>query len=118
MFGSANAGATYAAPAPASGPLPNNAAGAGAGNSSSANATPWVLLGLLVAFLAWAVLEHHYSRLRDAVRPQAIGLNLRNMAVLLLGVVVGVNALKIAAAKYQAVGGPGAATITNIIGNV
>jgi hypothetical protein len=90
----------------------------GSGSSSSGSVTPWVVLGLAVLFFIWTVVEHHSERVRNAVSPQAIGLNVRNIAVILLPVIIGVNVLKIAVAKYKAWGLPGGDTAVAIIGNV
>jgi hypothetical protein len=113
----------YGRPATAPGASPqlavtSNVPASGSRSSSPGSVTPWVVLGLAVLFFIWTLVEHHVSRVRDAVSPQAIGINVRNIAVILLPVIIGVNVLKIAAAKYKAWSLPGADTAVAIIGNV
>lgn len=113
----------YGRPATAAGASPQiavtpNAPASSSRSSSSSTVTPWVVLGLAVLFFIWTLIEHHSPRVRNAVSPQAIGLNVRNIAVILLPVIIGVNVLKIAVAKYKAWSLPGADTAVAIIGNV
>jgi hypothetical protein len=96
----ANAGKRYGSAAQASGP---------------AKWFPvWLAIGLALYFV-WAVLEQH-ERIRSAVKPQNIGVNLRNLAVILVTVVLGLNLLKILAAKLCAWGVPGADTVVMLVG--
>jgi len=100
----------------------------GAGNSMATDdahdaATPWVLLGLVILFIAWALIEMK-QRVRDQVNPRNIALNVRNLAAILLPVIVGLALLKIALAKLMAwfgdvpVLGTGLAVLTRIVGMV
>jgi len=53
---------------------------------------------LVLLYLAYAVLEQH-EKLRSALKPENVAVNLRNILVMLLTVILGINVLKIAAAK-------------------
>jgi hypothetical protein len=79
-------------------------------------AIPLALATLLILWLVWAVVELH-PRLRDRLRPANVALNFRYIAVTLATVVIGINLLKVAAAKYKAWGLPGGDTIVALIGN-
>ncbi len=72
---------------------------------------PLVLTGAILFLLGWAILEHHHPKIREALKPGNIGANLHNAVKILATVIVGVPLLKVAAAKYAAVGGPGGATL-------
>lgn len=68
---------------------------------------PIGLVILLALYFLWALVEQH-ERLRTAVRPQNVGINLRNIAVIMLTVILGLNFSKILTAKAVAWGIPGA----------
>lgn len=74
----------------------------------------FLALGLVLYFV-WALVEQH-ERVRNAVRPQNVGLNLRNIAVILLTVVLGLNLLKVITAKLCAWGVPGAKWAVVLVG--
>lgn len=62
---------------------------------------PFVLLGGVVLYFVWAILEQH-EKIKGSLKPQAIGINLRNLAVVMVTVILGLNIFKIAAVKYSA----------------
>jgi hypothetical protein len=103
--------------------IPNAAVhGAQAGSRPGRGGVPaeehlaFVLGGAIVLYLVYAVLERH-ERLRDAVKGQNVLINLRNIAVILTTVVVGINLLKVLAAKLVAWKVPGAVHFAHIVGN-
>lgn len=64
-----------------------------------------IALGLSIAlYFVWAILEQH-QRIKAALEPRSIGLNIRNIAVILATVVLGLNVFKIGAVKYSALTG-------------
>ena len=63
--------------------------------------TPWALLGLLIVYVVWAVLEQH-QRIKAQIRPSNIAMNLRNLAAIILPVILGIALLKVALAKLHA----------------
>lgn len=65
---------------------------------------PYALAIAVVLYFVWAVLEQH-QRVKSALKPQAIGINLRNLAVVMVTVILGLNIFKIAAVKYSALTG-------------
>lgn len=71
-----------------------------------------ILLGL---YFAWALLEQH-EKIRTAIKPQAIGVNLRNIAVILVTVILGLNLAKIVVGKLCAWGLPGAKFAQMLVG--
>ena len=84
------------------GAIPNrNLAGKNDAEDRTALWFPWVLLLAVALYFVWAVLEQH-EKIKTAIKPQAIGINLRNLAIILATVVLGLNLFKIAAAKYSA----------------
>jgi thiosulfate reductase cytochrome b subunit len=62
---------------------------------------PFFLVVLVLLYVSYALLEQH-ERLRSALKPENIAVNLRNIVVMLLTVILGINVLKIAAAKCVA----------------
>jgi hypothetical protein len=62
---------------------------------------PYALAIAVVLYFVWAIVEQH-QRVKSALKPQAIGINLRNLAVMLTTVILGLNIFKIAAVKYSA----------------
>jgi hypothetical protein len=102
--------------------LPTAAVAAGAAQRSrSSNEAqgvylPWVYAGLVVLYLVYAVIEQH-EKLKSAIEPKNIGINLRNIAVILVPVILGINLLKILSVKLVAWGVPGAKYFVAIVGN-
>jgi hypothetical protein len=95
---------------------------AGAKDQGGVSASLGVTLPLTITIAAllligWAILEHHHSKLRAALKPGNIGANLHNAAKILATVVVGVPVLKVAAVKYAAMGLPGGQTLSTWIGS-
>lgn len=74
-----------------------------------------ILVGILILYFTWSLVERH-ERVRDAVQPKAVALNLRNLAAIMLPVLLGIPLLKVAAAKYKAIGGPGGDSIVVYLG--
>ncbi|SRR5258708_28237624 len=75
-------------------------------------------IGLVIAlglYFVWAMLEQH-EKIRTAVKPQAIGLNLRNIAVIIVTVILGLNLAKIVVGKLSAWGIPGAGFAKMLVG--
>lgn len=65
---------------------------------------PFVLIAAVVLYIVYALLEQH-EKLKSAIEPKAIGINFRNIAVMLVTVILGLNIFKIAAVKYSALTG-------------
>lgn len=84
---------------------------------------PFFLVALVLLYLVYALLEQH-QKIRSALNPSAIAVNLRNIVIMLLTVILGINVLKIAAAKAVAwfggipMLGPGARFFARLMGGV
>ncbi|HXJ28219.1 MAG TPA: hypothetical protein VNH17_21055 [Streptosporangiaceae bacterium] len=63
---------------------------------------PFVLVAAVVLYFVWALLEQH-ERVKSAIQPKAIAINLRNLAVIMATVILGLNIFKVAAVKYSAI---------------
>jgi hypothetical protein len=61
---------------------------------------PFVLIIAVALYFVWAILEQH-QKIKTALEPKAIGINLRNLAVIMVTVVLGLNLFKIAAVKIS-----------------
>ena len=61
---------------------------------------PWVLIAAVALYFVWAVLEQH-QKIRTALEPKAIGINLRNLLVIMVTVVLGLNLFKVGAVKLS-----------------
>jgi len=61
---------------------------------------PFVLIIAVALYFVWAILEQH-QRIRTALEPKAIGINLRNLLVIMVTVVLGLNLFKIFAVKVS-----------------
>jgi thiosulfate reductase cytochrome b subunit len=70
-------------------------------NAQVHNFFPFFLVALVLLYVVYAILEQH-QKIRSALNPSAIGVNLRNIVIMLLTVILGINVLKIAAAKAVA----------------
>jgi len=76
------------------------------GRSKSAaddQAVTWFPIVLIIAvalYFVWALLEQH-QKIKTALEPKAIGINLRNLLVIMTTVVLGLNLFKIAAVKIS-----------------
>ncbi len=86
-------------------PTPPVSSSARSGGKSSesaavAMAPVWLLIGVALYFV-WAIVEQH-QRLKSAIQPKHIGINLRNLLVIMVTVVLGLNLFKILAAKLSA----------------
>lgn len=115
MYGRSSAGAVSTSLTP-SASVPGSSGNKSKGNSSDM-ATAILLTIVLGLYMVWALVERH-QKVQDAVQPKAIALNLRNLAAILLPVVLGLPLLKVAAAKYKAVGGPFGDVIVSYLGSV
>ena len=80
---------------------------------------PWLVVGAIVVWVLWAVLERH-EKVREVINPRNIGLNVRNAAVILFTVIVGVPIIKIGVAKYSAFTGgrAGGRLLAQLVGAV
>ncbi|OLB58149.1 MAG: hypothetical protein AUI13_07495 [Gemmatimonadetes bacterium 13_2_20CM_2_69_23] len=70
----------------------------------------WFPIGLVLAlalYFVWALVEQH-QKVKSAIRPANVGINLRNIAVITITVVLMLNVFKIVSAKFVAWGVPGA----------
>lgn len=76
---------------------------------------PIGLVLLLALYFVWALLEQH-EKIRTAVRPQNVGVNLRNIAVIMVTVILGLNLSKIIAAKLCAWNVPGSDFLATLVG--
>lgn len=61
---------------------------------------PWVLVIGVALYFVWAILEQH-EKLKNAIQPKQIGINLRNLLVIMVTVVLGLNLFKIGAVKLS-----------------
>lgn len=102
----------------ASMPIPSAAAASAAASRDGAHplTTAFILAGLVVLYLVYAVLERH-EKLAGAIKGQNMALNLRNLAVMLATVVIGINLLKVLGVKLVAWGIPGAKHFLSFVGN-
>ena len=97
MYGSKKtAPSSQIAPTPS--PSPSRA-GVGAAKSRGSS-FPWVLITAVALYFVWAILEQH-EKLKAAIKPQAIGINLRNLALIMVTVVLGLNLFKVLAVKLS-----------------
>ncbi len=89
-------------------PTPSNTTprvGGGAGSRSQSDAAatlmlPFVLIIAVALYFVWALLEQH-QKIKTALEPKAIGINLRNLLVIMVTVVLGLNLFKILAVKIS-----------------
>ncbi len=89
-------------------PTPSNTTprvGGGAGSRSQSDAAatlmlPFVLIIAVALYFVWALLEQH-QKIKTALEPKAIGINLRNLVVIMVTVVLGLNLFKILAVKIS-----------------
>lgn len=106
-FGSATSGAA-ARIVPLAGPAPTPVASAGRPSASGVQAsaeaakdwTPWVMLALLGLYVLWTVVERH-QRVRGLIQPKNLALNLRNLAAIILPVILGLALLRILLVKVK-----------------
>lgn len=61
---------------------------------------PFVLILGVALYFVWALLEQH-ERFKAAIQPKQIGINLRNLLVIMVTVILGLNLFKIAAVKIS-----------------
>lgn len=111
-YGRSSTGGPTFIPAPGPGSTSSN----GSSGSKTFGIAPMVLLLVFGAlYLLWAVVERH-ERVQSAIQPKALALNARNLIAILLPVIFGIPLLKVAAAKYKALGGPGGDTVVSYFG--
>lgn len=91
------------APAPAfqqasgaSGSTPAGPARGGGAGPQTGSLVWWIVLGGL--FVLWAVV-HQHEKVREAIKPGNVAVNLHNILLIVLATVVGINFVKIALAK-------------------
>lgn len=75
---------------------------------------PFVLAGLVTLYFVYAIVERH-EKLSGALKPANVAINFRNIVVLLIPIVLGLNLLKILGAKLVAWGIPGARYFLQIV---
>ena len=101
--------------------MTNSSASANMAQSSAlsigSTAIPWVVVGLVVLYLAWAIVQQH-QRVQDEIEPRNVALNLHNLWALALPVIVFILLLKVAAGKYAAWKLPGYKAITSVVGAI
>ncbi len=84
-------------------PVPNAAStpkGKTKSSASSEGMFPFVLVAGVALYFVWAILEQH-EKLKSAIQPKQIGINLRNLLVIMVTVVLGLNLFKIGAVKLS-----------------
>lgn len=92
------------APASAAGQTGNARVRGGDPEQTAFRFFPFVLIAAVVLYIVYALLEQN-EKLKTAIEPKAIGINFRNIAVMLVTVILGLNIFKIAAVKYSALTG-------------
>jgi hypothetical protein len=105
MFGNT---ATTARTVPLAGPAPTPMASSGRPSASAVQGsqesakdwTPWVLLTLLGLYLVWSLVERH-QRVRGLIQPKNLALNLRNLAAIVLPVILGLALLRLLLVKLK-----------------
>lgn len=102
-------------PAPGNAPMSSSSSSSSGGGKANSLGTIIMLLIIGGLYLVWALVERH-ERVQNAIQPKALALNARNLVAILLPVVFGIPLLKIGAAKYKALGGPGGDTIVAYLG--
>lgn len=90
-----------------SGPAPSR--------SSGDNSGPILLIAMIGLYLFWAIIEQQ-QKVKDQVKPQNIGLNLRNLFAVALPVAILFLLVKIASVKWKALGLPGGTTFVKVAG--
>jgi hypothetical protein len=69
--------------------------------ASSLALFPYVLVLAVGLYFVYALLEQH-ERFKNAIQPKAIGINFRNIAVIMVTVVLGLTLFKVGAIKLSA----------------
>lgn len=99
--------------------IPNAATsstGASAKGSAGLSAA-WVLGIAIVAYVAYALFQHHHAKLRSVIKPSNIAANIHNLAIFTLMLIIVGPLLRVFAAKWKAWGLPGGDTMVQIAGN-
>jgi hypothetical protein len=123
MYGSSNGAVQASAPSSvgAIGGITNSSAASRTGQllgfSAAPAAIPWVLVGLVVLYLAWAIVQQHET-VRAQVEPHNVALNFHNLWAVALPVIIFILLLKVFAAKWAAAGFWGADAISSIVGTI
>lgn len=107
MFGTPS-NAVAARTVPLAGPAPTPVASDGRMSASAIQAsqqnaldfTPWILLTLLLLYVVWALVERH-QRVQKLVQPKNLAINLRNLAAIVLPVILGLALLRILLVKLK-----------------
>lgn len=86
-----------AAPQPAASVKPSGKTS----EAAAISALPFWLIGGVALYFLWAIIEQH-QRVKSAIQPKQIGINLRNLLVIMVTVVLGLNLFKVLAAKLSA----------------
>jgi hypothetical protein len=106
MYGSAKNVAQQPAPPPRQSPgAASSGRHASATRATEANPTlPIVIAAAILLYVVYAMVEQH-EKLKAAIRPASIGLNVRNILVMLATVLLGIPLAKVAAVKLNALTG-------------
>lgn len=121
MFGSNTNGAVSSAPSSlgALGGYTNTSASSRTGQllgfGAAPAAIPWVLVGLVVLYLAWAIVQQH-EHVRAQIEPHNVAMNFHNLWAIALPVIVVILLLKVMAAKWVAAGFFGGEAISSVVG--
>ena len=67
-------------------------------------ALPLIFAGAILLYLVYAVVEQH-EKLKSAIRPANVGVNVRNIVVMLATVILGIPLAKVGAVKLNALTG-------------
>ncbi|MDG6999620.1 MAG: hypothetical protein JRN15_10945 [Nitrososphaerota archaeon] len=76
---------------------------------------PWIVVGLVVLYLAWAIVQQH-EKVQSQIEPKNLAVNLHNLVAIALPVIVFLLLLKVAAAKWAAAKLPGSEALSAIVG--
>lgn len=93
---------------PLAGPAPTPMASGGraqgaavaSSQESAKDYTPWVIVTLIGLYVVWSLIERH-QRVRGLIQPKNLALNLRNLAAIVLPVVLGLALLRVLLVKLK-----------------
>ncbi len=104
MYGSAKTTGTktsQVAPTPTSAVRAPSGARSRDSEAATFSMFPWVLIVAVALYFIYALLEQH-EKFKAAIQPKAIGINFRNIALIMVTVVLGLNLFKVGAIKLSA----------------
>lgn len=85
------------------------------GSDAAISLTPWLLAVFVILYLVWAAVEQH-ERIKEAVSPSNIALNVRNIVVIAFTAILGIVWLKLLVGRLASWQVPGSGTLAQIIG--